>query len=71
MGSFAKDAGTPLPQGAPRQGGGWGAGALGVSPVAVVRSTSYLHEFFVLQKGTKLVHEQLLVLSSFPHSLVM
>ena len=55
--------------GVPRAGGV--AGALGVSPVAVVRLTSYLHEFFVLQKITFLLHEQLLVLSSFPHSLMM
>ena len=52
----------------PRAGGV--AGALGVSPVAVVRLTSYLHEFFVLQKTTLLLLVQLLVLSSFPHSLV-
>ena len=54
--------------GVPRAGGV--AGALGVSPVAVVRLTSYLHEFFVLQKTTLLLLVQLLVLSSFPHIFV-
>ena len=55
--------------GVPRAGGL--AGVRGLKLVAVVRLTSYLHEFFVLQKGTLLVLVQLLVLSSFPHSLVM